>query len=146
MSSRHLEDVFKTNKCLLGDEDITDQMNNMILTEKQQKYRDWHQVKNEFYKGKEILPSDQSRSKQLSSFTCYPLRKHLKKRQTIEEKGKKQVETLEIVKSDTQNFTIKDVILENIVTEEAKHELKKTKEIEKTVPRGNLVYRTNEYT
>ena len=118
----------------------------MILTEKQQKYRDWHQVKNEFYKGKEILPSDQSRLTQLSSFTCYPLRKHLKNRQTIEEKGKKQVETLEIVKSDTQNFTIKDVIPENIVTEEAKHELNKTKEIEKTVRRGNLVYRTNEYT
>ena len=38
------------------------------------------------------------------------------------------------------------MIPENIVTEEAKHELKKTKEIEKTVPRGNLVYRTNEYT
>ena len=149
-SSRH---VFKTSsrrlqdqQMLLGDDDITDKMNNMILTEKQQKYRDWHQVKNEFYTGKEILPSDQSRLTQLSSFTCYPLRKHLKNRKTIEEQGKKQVETLELLKSDIQNFTIKDVIPENIVTEEAKHELNKTKEIEKTVPRGNLVYRTNEYT
>ena len=64
----------------------------------------------------------------------------------MKKKEKKQVETLEIVKSDTQNFTIKDVIQENIVTEEAKHELNKAKEIEKTVRRGNLVYRTNEYT
>ena len=38
------------------------------------------------------------------------------------------------------------MIQENIVTEEAKHELNKAKEIEKTVRRGNLVYGTNEYT
>ena len=35
---------------------------------------------------------------------------------------------------------------ENTLNEEAKNELNKIKEIEKTVDKENLVYRTNEYT
>ena len=38
------------------------------------------------------------------------------------------------------------MILENTLSEEAKNELNEIKEIEKTVERKNLVYRTNEYT
>ena len=39
---------------------------------------------------------------------------------------------------------MKDVILENTLSEEAKNELNKIKEIEKKVDRENLVYRANE--
>ena len=35
---------------------------------------------------------------------------------------------------------------QNTLTEEAKKELDKVKDLEKTVERENLVYRTNEYT
>ena len=56
---------------------------------------------------------------------------------------KKQVETLEILKPNTQKLTIKDEIPENTLTEEATNEPNKIKEIEKTVGREN---RTNEYT
>ena len=38
------------------------------------------------------------------------------------------------------------MILESILSEEAKNELNKIKEIEKTVDREKLYYRTNEYT
>ena len=58
-------------------------------------------------------------------------------------KEKKQVETLEVLKPNTQRLTIKDAIPGNTLTEEAKNELNKTKEIEITVRRENSVYRTN---
>ena len=38
------------------------------------------------------------------------------------------------------------MISENTLTEEAKYELKRIKEIEKMIERENLVYRTNENT
>ena len=58
-------------------------------------------------------------------------------------KEKKQVETLEVLKPNTQRLTIKDAIPGNTLTEEAKNELNKTKEIEITVHREHSVYRTN---
>ena len=60
----------------------------------------------------------------------------------IEEQGKTQAGALEVLKLNTQKFTIKDTVLENTLTEEAKNELNKIKEIEKTVNREKLVYRT----
>ena len=51
---------------------------------------------------------------------------------TIEEQRKKQVEALEVLKPNTQKLTIKDAISGNTLTEEAKNELSKSKEIEKT--------------
>ena len=50
------------------------------------------------------------------------------------------------MKPSTKNLTIKDAILENTLTEEAKNGLNKIKEPEKTVERANLVYKTNDYT
>ena len=50
------------------------------------------------------------------------------------------------MKPNTQKSTIKHVIPENTLTEEAKNELNKIKEIKKAVDRENLVYRRNEYT
>ena len=61
-------------------------------------------------------------------------------------KKKKQVESLEVLKPNTQKLTIKGVIPENTLTEEAKNELNKIEEIEETVGRENLLYGTNEYT
>ena len=58
-------------------------------------------------------------------------------------KEKKQVETSEVLKPNTQRLTIKDAIPGNTLTEEAKNELNKTKEIEITVHRENSIYRTN---
>ena len=58
---------------------------------------------------------------------------------TIEEQGKKQVEALKVLKPNSQKLTTENVIPENILAEEAKNELNKIKEIEKTVERENLV-------
>ena len=83
-----------------------------------------------------------------AKFTYFPLGKAFEKQIKIIEKPgkKKQDEALEVLKPNTQKLKIKDAIPENSLTEVAKNELNKIKEIEKTVDRENLVYRTNEYT
>ena len=93
--------------------------------------------KYEFPTGEEILPSDQRRMMQQAKFTSFPLVKAFEKQiKTIEEQGKKkQVEALEALKPNIQKLTIKVVIPENTLTVEAKNELNKIKEIEKTVDR-----------
>ena len=103
--------------------------------------------KNEYFTGQEIFPSDQSRIIKQAKFTYSPVGKAFEKQiKAIEEQGKKQVEALEVVNLNTQKSTIKDAIPENTLTEEAKNELDKIKEIAKTVDRENLVYRKNEFT
>ena len=98
--------------------------------------------KHEYITGEKILPSDQSRIIEQDKFTYSPLGKAFEKQiKAIEKQGKKQVEALEFLKLNTQKLKIKDVI-----PEEAKNELNKIKEIEETVDRENLVYRTNKYT
>ena len=65
---------------------------------------------------------------------------------TIEDQGKKQVDTLNTLKSNNQ-LTIEDVIPKNALNnDEAKKELDKIKEIEKNVDREKLIYETGEYT
>ena len=65
-----------------------------------------------------------------AKFTYSPLGKALEKqRKTIEEQGKEQVEALEVLKPNTQKLTIKDMILENKLSEEAKNKLDKIKEV-----------------
>ena len=61
-------------------------------------------------------------------------------------KRKKQVETLKVLKSITQQLTSKDAIPENILSKEAENELNNIKEIEKTVDSEKLFYKTNKYT
>ena len=51
-----------------------------------------------------------------------------------------------VLKPITQKLTIKDAIPENALSEEAKNKLNKIKEIEKTVDREKLYYKTNKYT
>ena len=73
--------------------------------------------------------------------------KHLKnKKKQLTNKEKNKYQTLEVLKPNTQILTIKDVIAESTLSEEAKNKLNEMKEIEKTVDREKLYYRTNEYT
>ena len=105
----------------------------VLLSGKTDKYED--------LTGKEILQSDESRIIEQARFTYSLLSKAFGKQiKTIEEQGKKQVETL---KQITQKLTIKDEIPENALGEKAKDELKK---IEKKVDREKLYYKTNKYT
>ena len=84
----------------------------------------------------EIVPSDQSRIKELANFIYFLLGKAFEEQiKTIEEQGKKQGEAFEVLKPDAQKLTIKDAIPENALSEEAKNELNKIKEIEKTINR-----------
>ena len=52
---------------------------NTILTEKQQEYHHYHQVKKS--KGEEMLPSDQSRITERAKFTYSPLGKAFENKQ-----------------------------------------------------------------
>ena len=63
----------------------------------------------------------------------------------MEDQDKKQFEALEVLKPNTKNLTIKDTILENTLSEEAKNQLNKIKEIEQKISKENIVYRTNKY-
>ena len=54
-------------------------------------------------------------------FTCSPLGKAFEKQiKMIEEQGGEQVEDLKLLKSNTPKLTIKNVIPENTLSEEAK--------------------------
>ena len=81
--------------------------------------------------GEEILSSDQSRIIEQARSTYSPLAKNNWRTR------KKQVEALEVLKPFTKNLSIKDAIPENTLSEEAKNELNKIKEIEKMVDREN---------
>ena len=63
---------------------------------------------------------------------------------TNKEKNKDQA--FVVLKPTTQILTIKDVIVESTLSEEPKNKLNEMKEIEKTVDREKLYYRTNELT
>ena len=53
---------------------------------------------------------------------------------------------LELLRPITQKLAIEEAIPENTLTEEAKIELDKIKEIERTVDIENLYYKKNKYT
>ena len=92
------------------------------------------------------MSSDQSGIIEQDRFTYLPLIKTFEKQiKTIEDKSKKQVEALEVLKPFTQKLAIEDAIPENTLTEEAKNELNKIKEIENKVDRENVYYRKNKY-
>ena len=65
--------------------------------------------KYEYLTGEEILPWHQRRVIKQAKLSFSPVVKALEKqRKTIEEQWKKQVEPLEVLKSNTQKLTIKD--------------------------------------
>ena len=94
-----------------------------------------------------MLPPDQSRILEQAKFTYSTLGKTFEKQiKTIEEQGKKQVESLEVLNLITKKLTIKDEIPENTFSEEAKNKLNKIKDTEKTANRKNVYPKANKYT
>ena len=103
--------------------------------------------KYEYLTGEDILPSNQQQIIGQARFTYSPSGKAFEKQiKTIEDLGKKQIEALNTLKSSKQ-LTIEDVISNDALNNnEAKKELDKIKEIEKSVDREKLTHKTNEYT
>ena len=62
---------------------------------------------------------------------------------TIGGQGKKQAEAVEVLKPITQKLRIKDAIPENTLSEEAKNELNKIKDIEKWWTEKNYIKQIN---
>ena len=83
-------------------------------------------------------------------FTYFPLRKAFEKQtKTIKDQGEKQIEAIQNNKkqlANTQELTIKNIIPENILNDEAKKEMDKISRIEKTVDRERLAYKASGYT
>ena len=99
--------------------------------------------KDEYLTGENILQSDEIRIIKQGTFIYSPLGKAFEKRiKIIEEQGKNK---LKVLRPITQKLIIKEAIPENTLTEEAKIELNKIKEIEKMVDRENLYYKKNKY-
>ena len=95
--------------------------------------------------GEEILPSNKQQIIGQAKFTYSPLGKAFEKEtKTIKDQGKKQIEAIQNNKKqlgNTQELTIKNIIPENITSDEAKKEMDKIMEIENTVGREKLIYR-----
>ena len=99
--------------------------------------------KYEYLTGEEILPSNQQQIIEQAKFTYSPLGKAFEKQiKTIEDQGEEQIKAIQ---NNTTEVTIKNIIPENILNDEAKIEIDKITEIEKTVDREKLVYRASEY-
>ena len=72
-----------------------------------------------------------------------------KQAKKFEDQGKKQIEAIQANEKEltnTQELTIKNIIPQNIMSDEAKNEMDKIMEIEKTVGREKLIYRASGYT
>ena len=72
-----------------------------------------------------------------------------KQTKTIKDQAEKQIEVIQDNKgqlSNTQELTIENIIPEDVLNDEAKKEMDKIMEIEKTADRENLIYRASEYT
>ena len=85
----------------------------------------------EYVTGEVILPSNQRQIIKQAKFTYSPRSKSFEKQtKTIEDQGQKQIDALKNLKSNTQELTIKNIIPEDVLNDEAKNELSKIKEIE----------------
>ena len=85
----------------------------MISTEKQPKYQLYHQVKYEYLTGEDILPSNQQQIIEQARFTYSPLGKAFEKQiKTIEDKGQKQIDSLECLKPKEQTKSIEEIFPE----------------------------------
>ena len=106
--------------------------------------------KYEYLTGEEILSSNQQQIIEQAKFTYSPSGKTFEKQtKTIKYQGKKQIEAIQDNKKElanTQKLTIKNIIPENIMSDEAKKEMDKVMKIEKTVDREKLIYRASEST
>ena len=104
----------------------------------------------EYLTGEEILPSNQQQVIEQANFTYSPLGNAFEKQtKTIKDQGEKQIKAIQDNNKqlvNTQELTIKNIIPDNILSDEAKKEMDKIMEIEKTVDGENLIYRASEYT
>ena len=103
--------------------------------------------KYEYLTGEDILPSTQQQIIEYARFTYSPLGKAFNKQiKTMEDQGKKQVDALNTLKSDNNKLPIEDEIPKNAFNnDEAKKEINKITEIEKTIDREKLIYKATEY-
>ena len=92
--------------------------------------------KYEYLTGEEILPSNQQQIFKQAKFTYSPLGKAFQK-EAIQDNTKQL--------ANTQELTIKNIIPENIMSDEHKKEMDKIVKIEKTVVREKLIYKASEY-
>ena len=106
--------------------------------------------KYEYLTGEEILPSNRQQIIQSAKFNYSPSGKAIEKQiKTIEDQGEKQIKAIQDNKkqlTNTKEVTIKNIIPENILNDEAKKEIDKISEIAKTVDREKLVYRASAFT
>ena len=104
----------------------------------------------EYLTGEDILPSNQQQIIEQAKFSYSPLGKAFEKQtKAIEDQGEKQIKAIQDNKKqlvNTQELTVKDIIPENIMSDEAKKEMDKIIKIEKDVGREKLIYKASEYT
>ena len=102
--------------------------------------------KYEYLTGEEILPSNQQQIIEQAKFTYSPLGKAFKKQtKTIEDQGEKQIKAIQDNNKQLANIQGVTIFPENMLNDEAKKEIDKISEIEKTVDREKLVYKASEY-
>ena len=103
--------------------------------------------KYEYLTAEEILPSNQKQIIESAKFTYSPLGKAFEKQiKTIEDQEQKQVQALNTLKSK-KKLTIENLISKNALNnDEPIKQLNNIKEIEKSVDRKKLVYKTNKCT
>ena len=95
--------------------------------------------KYEYLTGEEILPSDQSRTIEQAKFTYSPLGKTFEKQmKTIEERGKKQVEAIQVLKLKGNKKSTKSI--DGLFPKELKNETNDIKKWESEINRKDLQY------
>ena len=102
--------------------------------------------KYEHLTGEDIIPSNQQQIIEQTIFTYSPLGKAFDKQiKIIEDESKKQVDALNILKSDNKlEIKDKDIIPESsFANDESRKELNKIKEQEESIDREKLVYKTD---
>ena len=105
--------------------------------------------KYEYLTGEDILPSNQQQITEQTKFTYSPLGKAFDKQiKTIEDQDKKQVDAFNSLKSDNKlEIKDKDIIPESsFANDESRKELNKIKEMQESIDRGKLVYKTDSNT
>ena len=107
--------------------------------------------KYKYLTGEDILPSSNQQIIEQARFTYFPLGRAFNKQiKTIEDQGKKQVDALNTLKSDSNNKKLEikneDIIPESaFASDEAREEINKILKIEKNVDREKLVYEAGRY-
>ena len=98
----------------------------------------------EYFKDEEILSPNQKQIVEQAKFTYSPLGKIFKKpAKTIQDQGKKQVDTLKNLKLKDQIKSIEEIFLEDHQSDEIKNEFHKTKKYENRVIKDNLFYESS---